>query len=215
MGTSLWKITLTFFCIASFVQTQAYLPEHLEREQKAPNAFLILLDEDKTPLCKMDFVLAGTFSGSVADNAFIKGLRECDERDAAYMQTLDLGKVVKAGVAGKVAMVLSALILSAVNAVETCWANLKYGLERLKEYEEGFGEYGTSGDEVQDDIEDRANKSLWRGAAYGLVYTGLGIFVLGKQSWLAAAAWGLGLQIPISYGAGHTCSVSLEDMDWS
>ena len=200
------KVVLAFFGLAFIIQAHAYLPDQFKGGQKTPTAFLIVLNEDKTPRCKLEF----ESPAPVKHNVFVEGLRKCDQSDVAYLQTLEPYNITKAGVGGgKVMMGLTALVLAVGNAVWTCWSNLKYIEKHIDEYEKANPGEEIS-DELSDDLGNGAIRSIWRGGLYGLVYAGLGVSMWGKKALLASTLWGLGIQVPVSYGAGYACSEGLK-----
>ena len=122
MSASLWKTSITFVSLASFVSTQAHLPDRLKRSEDVSETPLILLNEDKTPRCKMNFrpgeAVSQNFSDSVVGHFSIEGLRECDEDDILYTQMFDSdSSIEQAGVGSRVFMGLAALALAAGNAI--------------------------------------------------------------------------------------------------
>ena len=172
MGT-MWKTALTFLSLASFLSTHA---------QDLSEASVVLLNEDKTPRCQ------------ITDNAFIEGLRECDEDDIVYAQMLTADSVEQAGVGGRIFMGFSALVLAAGNAALTCRVSLERDENNKREQAEGPG------------------GAIARGLGAGVIQTLLGIAVMGKDMVLASSLWGLGLQIPASYGAYLLCNKVLDKM---
>ena len=182
MGTPMVKTVLTFLSLVSFISTQAHLPDHLQKVQDLSEVSVVLLNADKTPRCQM------------TGNAFIEGLRQCDEDDIIYAQMFGADSVQQAGVGGKIFMGLSALILAGGNAFFSC--------EAAHDRDE------TNSDEFVEDLDEVA----WRGLAASAVHSLVGLVVMGKQQLVASVLWGLGIQVPTGYVAYFLCNNGLDKL---
>ncbi len=178
----MWKTALTFFSLASLVSTQAHLPDRFKKAEDASETSVVLLNEDKTPRCKL------------TDNTSVEGLRECDRDDIAHAQMFDTDSVQLTGVGGKVFMGLSALVLAVGNAVLTCGASLERDEADPHQRAEGPG------------------GAIARGLGASIIHTAVGFFVMGKQQLMASALWGLFTQLPASYGAYYWCNEGLDKL---
>ena len=174
MGT-MWKATLTFFSLASFISTQA---------QNLSEASVVLLNEDQTPRCQL------------TDNAPVEGLRQCDEGDITYAQRRASDSVELAGAGGKnlgrALMGIFALGLAGFNAGTICIDAANRDENNPRERTQGPG------------------RTFARGLGAATVHTLLGLLVMGKQQLVASALWGLGIQLPASYGAWNWCNKGLD-----